>query len=147
MTATDFVIGMSQNITVNIVLDKTIKFIFIKPIKEVGDGRYEALFTATRCGYYTISITVDGLQIPGSPCKYRIVFDILHMNNVEMHVHMYIHSYTYNRLEVFVKIIHDQYFLFSWMIKIFALGQCCPVSCLGSSTYVCILVVYVFVCT
>ena len=41
----------------------------LKLVKEVGDGRYEALFTATRCGYYMISIIVNGHHIPGSPCK------------------------------------------------------------------------------
>ena len=39
------------------------------PIKEVGGGRYEASFTARRCGYYMISIIVDGHHIPGSPYK------------------------------------------------------------------------------
>ena len=38
-------------------------------IKEVGGGRYEASFTASRCGYYMISIIVDGHHIPGSPYK------------------------------------------------------------------------------
>ena len=41
----------------------------LKPIKEVGDGRYEASFIATRCGYYMISIIVNGYHIPGSPYK------------------------------------------------------------------------------
>ena len=39
------------------------------PIKEVGGGRYEASFTASRCEYYMISIIVDGHHIPGSPYK------------------------------------------------------------------------------
>ena len=41
----------------------------VRAIKEVGGGRYEASFTASRCGYYMISITVDGHHIPGSPYK------------------------------------------------------------------------------
>ena len=41
----------------------------VVPIKEVGGGRYEASFTASRCGYYMISIIVDGHHIPGSPYK------------------------------------------------------------------------------
>ena len=41
----------------------------VKAIKEVGGGRYEASFTASRCGYYMISIIVDGRHIPGSPYK------------------------------------------------------------------------------
>ena len=41
----------------------------VGPIKEVGGGRYEAPFTASRCGYYMISIIVDGHHIPGSPYK------------------------------------------------------------------------------
>ena len=41
----------------------------VGPIKEVGGRRYEASFTASRCGYYMISIIVDGHHIPGSPYK------------------------------------------------------------------------------
>ena len=41
----------------------------VRGIKEVGGGRYEASFTASRCGYYMISIIVDGHHIPGSPYK------------------------------------------------------------------------------
>ena len=45
------------------------KAIQVRAIKEVGGGRYEASFTASRCGYYKISIIVDGHHIPGSPYK------------------------------------------------------------------------------
>ena len=65
----DFVINESDKVTVNVLFDKTKEHVFVKPTKEVSDGRYEASFTATRCGYYMISIIVDGHQIPGSPCK------------------------------------------------------------------------------
>ena len=41
----------------------------VRAIREVGGGRYEASFTASRCGYYMISIIVDGHHIPGSPYK------------------------------------------------------------------------------
>ena len=41
----------------------------VREIEEVGGGRYEASFTASRCGYYMISIIVDGHHIPGSPYK------------------------------------------------------------------------------
>ena len=41
----------------------------VRAIKEVGGGRYEASFTASRYGYYMISIIVDGHHIPGSPYK------------------------------------------------------------------------------
>ena len=41
----------------------------VRSIKEVGGGIYEASFTASRCGYYMISIIVDGHHIPGSPYK------------------------------------------------------------------------------
>ena len=41
----------------------------VRAIKEVGGGRYEASFTASTCGYYMISIIVDGYHIPGSPYK------------------------------------------------------------------------------
>ena len=39
----------------------------VRAIKEVGGGIYEASFTASSCGYYMISIIVDGHHIPGSP--------------------------------------------------------------------------------
>ena len=67
----DFVINKSDKLKVNVVqlFDKTTKSITVKPIKEVGSGKYEASFTASRCGYYMISITVDGQHIPGSPYK------------------------------------------------------------------------------
>ena len=41
----------------------------VGPINEVGGGRYEASLTASRCGYYMISIIVDGHHIPSSPYK------------------------------------------------------------------------------
>ena len=41
----------------------------VRSIREVGGGSYEASFTANRCGYYMISITVYGHHIPGSPYK------------------------------------------------------------------------------
>jgi len=50
----------------NIRDDKAIEVI---PIKEVGGGRYEASLTVNRCGYYMISIIVDGHHIAGSPYK------------------------------------------------------------------------------
>ena len=55
----------------NVVLEniRDDKAIQVRAIKEVSDGRYEASFTATRCGYYMISIIVDGHHIPGSPYK------------------------------------------------------------------------------
>jgi len=45
------------------------KVIGVKAIKEVGGGRYEASLTVSRCGYYMISIIVDGHHIAGSPYK------------------------------------------------------------------------------
>ena len=45
------------------------KAIQVRAIKDVGGGRYEASFTASRCGYYMISIIVDKYHIPGSPYK------------------------------------------------------------------------------
>ena len=65
----DFVTGERETITVSVLFDKTKEFVSVKPIKEVGGGRYEASFTASRCGYYMISIIVDGHHIPGSPYK------------------------------------------------------------------------------
>ena len=55
---------------INVVAtNKGSKALQVGPIKEVGGGRYEASFTASRCGYYMISIIVDGHHIPGSPYK------------------------------------------------------------------------------
>ena len=65
----DFVIGNSEKIIVTVLFDKTMESAFVKPIKEVGGGIYEASFTASICGYYTISIIVDGHHIPDSPYK------------------------------------------------------------------------------
>ena len=65
----DFVNGKSEKVTVTVLFDKTMESAFVKPIKEVGGGRYEASFTGSRCGYYMISIIVDGHHIPGSPYK------------------------------------------------------------------------------
>ena len=65
----DFVAGESETLTMSVLFDETKEFAFVKPIKEVGGGRYEASFTASRCGYYMISIMVDRHHIPGSPHK------------------------------------------------------------------------------
>ena len=56
---------------INVIVKKTKggEAIQVRGIKEVGGGRYEASFTASRCGYYMISIIVDGHHIPGSPYK------------------------------------------------------------------------------
>ena len=56
---------------INVITRKTKggEAIQVRAIKEVGGGRYESSFTASRCGYYMISIIVDGHHIPGSPYK------------------------------------------------------------------------------
>ena len=56
---------------INVIVKKTKggEAIQVRAIKEVGGGRYEASFTASRCGYYMISIIVDGHHIPSSPYK------------------------------------------------------------------------------
>ena len=56
---------------INVIVKKTKgdEAIQVRGIKEVGGGRYEASFTASRYGYYMISIIVDGHHIPGSPYK------------------------------------------------------------------------------
>ena len=56
-----------EEITVVVKETKGGEAIQVRAIKEVGGGRYEASFTASRCGYYMISIIVDGYHIPGSP--------------------------------------------------------------------------------
>ena len=63
------VTNSSEELNVFIENIRDNKAIQVRAIKEVGDGRYEASFTATRCGYYMIYIIVDGHQIPGSPYK------------------------------------------------------------------------------
>ena len=55
------------NILIENVSDDEV--IEVQPIKEVGDGRYEASFTACKCGYYNISIIINGHHIPGSPYR------------------------------------------------------------------------------
>ena len=65
----DLVTDESEKIMVTVLFDKTTESVFVNPIKEVDGGRYEASFTASRCGYYMISIIVDGNHIPGSPYK------------------------------------------------------------------------------
>ena len=55
------------NVFIENIRDKEV--IQVRAIKEVGGGRYEASFTASRCGYYMISIIVNGHHIPGSPYK------------------------------------------------------------------------------
>ena len=49
------------------------KAIQVRPIKEVGGGRYDTSFTINRCGHYMISIFVDGYHIPGSPSRLTVV--------------------------------------------------------------------------
>ena len=63
------VIDASKELNVFIENISDGEIIQVKEIKEVGGGRYEASFTASRCGYYMISIIVDGHHIPGSPYK------------------------------------------------------------------------------
>ena len=63
------VTNANKELTVSIENIRDGKAIQIGPIKEVGSGRYEASFTASRCGYYMISIIVDGHHIPDSPYK------------------------------------------------------------------------------
>ena len=65
----DLVTDESKTLTVTVLFAKTKEYIFVNPIKEVGGGRYEVSFTGSRCGYYMISIIVDGHHIPGSPYK------------------------------------------------------------------------------
>ena len=65
----DIVIDEREKIIITVLFDKTMESVFVNPIKEVGGGRYEASFTASRCGYYMISIIVDGHHIPGSRYK------------------------------------------------------------------------------
>ena len=65
----DLVVDQCAKIMVTVLFDKTMESVFVNSIKEVGGGRYEASFTVSRCGYYMISIIVDGHHIPGSPYK------------------------------------------------------------------------------
>ena len=63
------VIDASKELNVFIENIRDEEVIQVRGIKEVGGGRYEASFTASRCGYCMISIIVDGHHIPGSPYK------------------------------------------------------------------------------
>ena len=63
------VTNSSEKLNVFIENIRGSKAIQVRTINEVGDGRYEASFTASRCGNYMISIIVDGQHIPGSPYK------------------------------------------------------------------------------
>ena len=63
------VTNSSEVINVLIENARERKAIQVRAIKEVGSGRYEASFTANRCGYYMISIIVDRHHISGSPYK------------------------------------------------------------------------------
>ena len=63
------VTNMSEKLNALIEDIRDDKVIQVSSIKEVGGGIYEASFTATTCGYYMISIIIDGHQIPGSPFK------------------------------------------------------------------------------
>ena len=62
-----FMISESEKLTVTVLLNKPMEYVSVKSIKEVSGGRYEASFVVSRCGYYSISIIVDGHHIPGSP--------------------------------------------------------------------------------
>ena len=65
----NFITDASKELNVFIENIRDGKAIQLRAIKEVGGGRYKASFTASRCGYYMISIIVDGHHIPGSPYK------------------------------------------------------------------------------
>ena len=60
----------SEEISVFVKNVKGDEAIQVEPIKEVGGGIYEASFTASRCGYYMISIIINEQHIPGSPYRY-----------------------------------------------------------------------------
>lgn len=48
---------------------KSTASITVKPIREIGNGKYEAHFTANNYGDYMASILVGERHIPGSPYK------------------------------------------------------------------------------
>ena len=48
---------------------KSTAAITVKPIREIGNGKYEAYFTASNYGDHMISILVGEHHIPGSPYK------------------------------------------------------------------------------
>ena len=62
--------GAGDEISVFVKTSRGYGAVQVKPIEEVGEGIYEVPFTANECGYYTISITVDGRHILGSPYRY-----------------------------------------------------------------------------
>ena len=65
----NLVTNCSEELNVFIENVRDSKAIQVRPIKKVGGGRYDTSFTINRCGYYMISIIVDGHHIQGSPYK------------------------------------------------------------------------------
>ena len=64
----DVGIGRSEKLSMSVSFDETHEPVMIKPIKDVGDGKYEASFIASRCGHYMISMVIEH-HIQGSLYK------------------------------------------------------------------------------
>ena len=64
----DVAIGGGEKLSMSVSFDETDEPVIIKPIRDVGGGKYEASFIPSRCGYYIISMFI-GHHIQGSSYK------------------------------------------------------------------------------
>ena len=65
----DLVSDSSEELNVSVQMVKNGEPVAVKAITEVDSGRYNAVFTPSRCGDHVISIRVDGHCIPDSPFR------------------------------------------------------------------------------
>ena len=65
----DLVSDSSEELNVSVQMIKNGEPVAVKGITEVDSGRYNAVFTPSRCGDHVISIQVDGQHIPDSPFR------------------------------------------------------------------------------
>jgi len=64
----DVVVGKTGAIQV-LVINKNFEVVAVKPVLDIGGGKYTASFTPRTFGDHVISVVVDGQHIPGSPHK------------------------------------------------------------------------------
>jgi len=64
----DVVVGKTSAMQV-LVMNKDFEAIAVKPVLDIGGGKYTVSFTPRTLGHHVISVVVDGQHIPGSPHK------------------------------------------------------------------------------
>jgi len=64
----DVVVGKTGAIQV-LVMNKDFETIAVKPVLDIGGGKYTVSFTPGTLGDHVISVLVNGQHIPGSPHK------------------------------------------------------------------------------